>query len=40
MANVKAHIINDNNGKVSRELLRTYRNPGLDPYRLQLKENR
>jgi tRNA (mo5U34)-methyltransferase len=32
-------IINDNNGKVSRELLRTYRNPGLDPYRIQLREN-
>ena len=33
------NIINDKDGKVSRELLRTYRNPGLDPYRVQLKEN-
>jgi len=40
IAKAVPNIINDNNGKVSRELLRTYRNPGLDPYRLQLKENR
>lgn len=40
IAKAVPNIINDNNGKVARELLRTYRNPGLDPHRLQLKENR